>query len=324
MQRLVVDHQAHWYPPAYFDEIAGRERPPSASRVQGDSYAFIDDRGHTQDCPPSFHSLAAHLADMDATGTDISVISPNLVGEVSRLPVDEATSLLELLNAETAGAVRARPGRLIGLAMLPMQDPDAALQVLERAINRHRLAGVCLLTNIAGGPIVAERLVPVYRRIEELGIPLFLHPSHASVVDDIGYGPTIAIGLGWMFETAAAALSLVYSGLLDECPDLVVVHPHLGGVLPSVVDRVIECEFGAGPRYGLRSYLRRNFYVDTVQKTLAASPLAIETYGIDHVVFGTDFPWVTRQGSIDATRSALTGEQFEQVLVNRVPNLALP
>jgi predicted TIM-barrel fold metal-dependent hydrolase len=321
---LVVDHQAHWYPPAYFDSIAESVAPPRSLRDEGDTYVFVDELGVRHSCPPSFHSLETHIADMDRSGVGVSVISTNLVGDVSRLPVDDAVSRLELLNSEVSRVQRAHPERIIGLAMLPMQDPDAAIEVLDRAVADLDLAGVCILSNIAGAPIVDQSLTPVYKRIEELGIPIFLHPAHSSVVDGVGYGPTIEIGLGWMFETAAAALSLIYGGVLDTCPDLTIVHPHLGGALPAVVDRVVECEIGVRLENRLRDYLRRNFYVDTVQKTPAAVRLAIETYGIDRLVMGTDFPWVTRDGSIEATRAALDATQLEQVLANRVPNLRMP
>lgn len=320
----VIDHQAHWYPPAYFERILDRDTVPFARASGADTYIYTDDRGIEQVCPPTFHSLAVHLADMDEHGVELSVVSPNLVGEVSRLPVDEAIETVELLNAEIGAAQRAHPERIVGLAMIPPQDPDAAIEVLGRAVDEHQLAGVCLLSNIAGSPIVNERMVRVYRRIEELGLPLFLHPSHSSVVDEVGYGPTIEVGLGWMFETAAAALSLVYGGVLDACPDLIVVHPHLGGALPSVVGRVVECEIGPKPRHPLRTYLRRNFYVDTVQKTRGAAELATGTYGLDRLLFGTDFPWITRRNSTDATKEALGPERFARVLENQIPNLHLP
>jgi aminocarboxymuconate-semialdehyde decarboxylase len=320
----VIDHQAHWYPPAYFESILDRDTLPRARTNGREIYVYTDDRGVEQLCPSTFHSLDVHLADMDEHGVDVAVVSPNLVGEVSRLPVDAAVETVEILNAEIARAQRAHPERLVGLAMIPPQDPDAAIQVLERAVNDHRLAGVCLLSNVAGSPIVGDRLSRLYRRIEELGLPIFLHPSHSSVVDDIGYGPTIEIGLGWMFETAAAALSLIYGGVLDTCPDLIVVHPHLGGALPGVVGRVVECEIGSKPRYPLRSYLRRNFYVDTVQKTRGAAGLASDTYGLDRLVFGTDFPWITRRSSTESTQQALGRERFERVLANSIPNLRLP
>jgi predicted TIM-barrel fold metal-dependent hydrolase len=324
MRSPVVDHQAHWYPPAYFESVLERSTPPSARKLDDETYVYVDYQGIEQLCTPKFHSLEVHLADMDEHGIDISVLSPNLLAEVSRVEVEQAVDTLEILNSETARAQRAHPTRLVGLAMLPLQDPDAAVEVLDRAARVHELAGVCMLSNVAGGPIVNDGLFRVYRRIEELNLPIFLHPSHSSVVDEVGYGPTIAVGLGWMFETAAAALSLVYGGVLDACPDLIVVHPHLGGALPAVVDRVVECEIGVSPSHGLRDYLRRNFYVDTVQKTRGAAHLALDTYGVDHVVFGTDYPWVTRQGSRAATEDAVTAAEFQQVLGNRVPNLRLP
>jgi aminocarboxymuconate-semialdehyde decarboxylase len=321
---MVVDHQSHWYPTAYLERILDRDTLPRTRRLDDETYVYVDDGGGEIVCPPSFHSLDVHLADMDEHSVDVSVISPNLVGEVSRLPTAEAVETLALLNSEAGRAGREHPDRLVGLAMLPMQDPDAAIQVLEEAVTEHGLAGVCLLSNIAGRPITDGEAIRVYRRIEELDLPLYLHPAHTSVVDRVGYGPTIEIGLGWMFETAAAALSLVYGGVLDECPDLVVVHPHFGGALPAVVDRVVECEIGVTPRQNLRRYLRRNFYVDSVQKTPGAATLAVETYGLDRVVYGTDFPWVDRHGSRAATERALEPEQVAQVLANTVRNLRLP
>ncbi|HTX07325.1 MAG TPA: amidohydrolase family protein [Solirubrobacteraceae bacterium] len=324
MRTRVVDHQAHWYPPAYFESILDRETPPMARRVDADTYVYVDALGAEQVCPPTFHALDVHQADMDAHDVDVAVLSPNLVGDVSRLPLEDAVSTAELLNAEIGKAQRSQPNRIVGLAMLPLQDPDAAIEVLGHAIDDHDLAGVCFLSNIAGAPIVKPELLPVYRELEQRNLPLFLHPAHSSVVDSVGYGPTINIGLGWMFETAAAALSLVYGGVLDACPDLVVVHPHLGGALPGVVDRVVECEIAVELRYPLRTYLQRNFFVDTVQKTPGAPGLAVATYGLDRLVFGTDFPWIERKGSADATRSALSPWQYEQVLANAIPNLRLP
>ncbi len=324
MRARVVDHQAHWYPPAYFQSILDRDTPPSARQADIDTYVYVDDLGREQICPPTFHSLDVHLADMDAHGIEVSIISPNLVGEVSRLPVEAAVRTVEVLNREIGQAQRRHPRRLVGLAMLPMQDPDAAIQVLRQAVTEHQLAGVCLLSNVAGSPIVNRDLLRAYREIEAHDLPIYLHPAHTSVVDGVGYGPTINVGLGWMFETAAAALTLVYDGVLDACPDLIVVHPHLGGALPGVVDRVVECEIAAEARYPLRTYLERNFFVDTVQKTPGATGLAIETYGLDRLVFGTDFPWIGRGSSLDATKSVLNPWQFERVVANSIPNLRLP
>lgn len=320
----VVDHQAHWYPAAHLDALLEQERFPRTTRAGDGAYSFDDGVADITMCPPSFHDLDAQIADMDAHGIDVAVVSTNLTGEVSRLPVEDAVSTLELLNAELARAQSRHPSRIVGLAMLPMQDRDAALQVLDRAVGEHGLAGVCVLSNVAGRPIVGEGLLDVYRRIEELDVPLYLHPSHLSVVHGAGYHVPIDIGLGWMFETGAAALSLVYGGVLDACPDLVVVHPHLGGALPALVDRVVECEQVVDVRHDLRTYLRRNFFVDSVQKTPGALTLAIETYGLERIVYGTDYPWIDRSSSHDSIASQLGPERFERILGNIVPNLALP
>jgi predicted TIM-barrel fold metal-dependent hydrolase len=128
-----------------------------------------------------------------------------------------------------------------------------------------------------------------------------------------------------MFDTTAAALGLVYSGVLDACPELVVIHPHLGGTMPYVVDRVVECEINVSIERPLRDYLKRHFYVDTVSRTPGALGLASETYGASRVLYGTDYPWITRAGSRQYVDDNLDESWLRAVLhENRVDVLKLP
>lgn len=321
---MIVDYQAHWYPRSYVESLLGRDTFPRARREGGDLlYEHLP--GEVSRLGPGYVDLDVHLADMDANDIDVAVISPNLLGEVTRFEPAEAEQICERLNEEVAEAQREHPDRIVGLAMLPMQDPERALRVLDRAIGEHRLKGVCVLSNIAGKPIVRPELLSVYRRIEELGVPLFLHPSHTSVAAGGVLGPTIEIGLAWMFDTAAATLALIYGGVLDACPRLTVLHPHLGGVLPYVTGRVIEDEIGVSTEHDLLTYLRTRFYVDCVQATPGALRLAIETYGAERVLYGTDFPWVQRPSTRSYVDDNLEPDMLEQVLYrNALPGLALP
>ncbi len=320
----IVDYQAHWYPRSYVDSLVGRQEFPRARR-EGNEILYEPRPGELWRMGTEYVDLDAHLADMDANGIDTAVISANLLGEVSRLELPEAVRITQLLNELVAEAQHAHPQQIVGLCMLPMQDSGAALQVLNRAICELGLHGVCVLSNIGGQPLVAPDLLPVYRRIEELGVPLFLHPSHTSIAVEAVLGPTIEVGLAWMFDTAAAALALIYGGVLDACPSLTVVHPHLGGTLPYVTGRVMECEIGASPQHDLLSYLRTRFYVDCVQKTPGALRLAIETYGAERILYGTDFPWVTRPSTRAYVEDNLAPDVLHQVLYhNALPALRLP
>jgi predicted TIM-barrel fold metal-dependent hydrolase len=320
----IVDHQAHWYPRSYVESLIDRDGYPSARR-QGPNLLYESAVGESWLLSPRYTDLDVQLADMDAHGVDVALTSANLPGEVSRLDLEQAVQTLDVLNDELAAAQRRHPDRIVGLCMLPMQDADAALQVLDRAIEQLGLKGVCLLSNIAGRPIVAPDLLRVYRRIEELGVPLFLHPSHTSVAAGAVLSPTIEIGLAWMFDTAAAALALIYGGVLDACPGLTVVHPHLGGALPYVTGRVADCEITGNAEHDLMSYLRTRFFVDCVQSTPGALAFAMEIYGVDRILFATDFPWADRSGSRAYLKNDLDPDAVDRVLYrNRLPQLALP
>jgi predicted TIM-barrel fold metal-dependent hydrolase len=93
-----------------------------------------------------------------------------------------------------------------------------------------------------------------------------------------------------VYQTSLTALRLVDEGVLDAVPDLVVVHPHLGGVLPYVAER-IGLLGGSKAKHRIEHYFKTNFYVDTAAGNPAALRLAIEAYGIDRVVFATDYPF---------------------------------
>ena len=98
-------------------------------------------------------------------------------GEVDRLPVERAKEVAYALNEARAEAQREHAGRFYGLATLPWQDAEAALEVVEDAIGRLGLRGLLIHSNIDGRPIDADELRPVYARIAELGVPLCLHPA---------------------------------------------------------------------------------------------------------------------------------------------------
>jgi aminocarboxymuconate-semialdehyde decarboxylase len=327
---MLVDYQAHWYSPKYFESILDRPagRYPRAERMEGGYvFEYDDDRsgnrwlGHR-----TYYDIHLHLADLDASGIDAAVISPNMIGDVTRMELSEAREALDLINEEVARVQREHPERIVGLAMLPMRDTAAAIETLEHAIDELRLGGVCVITNVDGRPLASEETLPVFQRIAELGVPLFLHPSNRSLSFPItrSVGRAAEIGLGWMFETSMAALSLIYSGTLDACPELTVVHPHAGGTLPFLRGRLdlIESLHGVQRERSLSEYLRTQFYVDSVNTTPGGLELAAATYGPDRILFATDFPWHERKVCLDAL--ATTGTELEaRIRANQLPGLPL-
>ena len=333
----VIDYHCHWYPEAYYEFIRGRDRYPRVELVEG-MWKFEQAPGASWSFSPEQLSLETYFDRLDAAGIDIGVASPNMLANVCHLDLSEAREIMALLNEETARAQREYPDRFIGLAMLPMQDVTAALETLEDAVLRLGLRGVCMLSNIAGRPIVTAETLPIYTRMEELGVPLVIHPAIASMAYDLGLNWAIEVGISWMWDTSAAALSLILSGVLDQCPDLKVLHPQLGGMIPYVLGRLtrfmdtwvrhaerlpgdpLRAAHGGGVSTALEHpvthYLQKRFYTDIAVRTPGALALAIETYGLDHVLFGSDFPFFDPGEHIDFARNAFASTDLDAIMTN--------
>jgi aminocarboxymuconate-semialdehyde decarboxylase len=315
----VTDYQCHWYPTSFYELVNGRDRYPRVEFVDG-KWKFDAEQGIGWSFDPEYLSIENYFARLDAAGIDVGVSSPNMVGDVTRLEVAEASELTRLLNEETARVQNEHPDRFIGLAMLPMQDVGAAIESLDEAILELGLRGVCVLSNIAGRPMATEETLPIYKRVDELGVPLVIHPANTSMAYGVGLPLGIEVGVTWMWETSTAALSLIFSGTLDECPGLTVLHPHLGGVIPYLVGRVsafMESWGRIAPnalQRPLAEYLRDRFYVDVAVRTPGALALAVQTYGLDRVLFATDFPFNDPAKHVEFLRATFAERDLDAIM----------
>lgn len=325
----IADFHCHWYPERYLRSILDRRVAPRTERV-GDAYRFEGVGGDVRLLTREFFDLEVQLESAAEIGIDVMVCSPNLVGDVVSLPLDEARGTTAMLNEEYAEAQKKYSGRFVGLGMVPLQDVDAACETIEDGVERLNLGGVCLMPHVAGESIATEERLPFYRKVEELRIPIFLHPSHRSSVFRPGQPRPVEAGLNWVYDTSLAALSLIVSGTLDACPGLEVVHPHLGGVLPYVIGRITSTSnrrhmvVEALPEVERtpEEYLRTSFFADTVGQTREAAQLAVSAYGEDRILFGTDFPWQQpRADRRHFVEQELDGETCERVLQRNRPSL---
>jgi aminocarboxymuconate-semialdehyde decarboxylase len=198
----------------------------------------------------------------------------------------------------------AHPDRFLGLAMLPMQDIDAAIEELSRAVLSLGLCGAMIGDHVNGVALDSPHLRPLWKAAEELDAVIFLHQSKAPLVASRidRYGLTNAIGNPVERTTSFAAL--VFGGVMDAFPDLKVCLAHGGGYV---------C-FGAGRmdwawrwRPEARVYLAQppskylpRFYYDSITHDGAALRYLIDSVGLDRVVFGTDFPGFAAAGNGDS------------------------
>ena len=292
----IIDSHFHWWPRSIFDALCKRSGYPRAEADGKGGYRYW--RSENARCEhlhvwKEWFDLDEQLAHMDGLGHQVDVvcsIGPFSV-HFSDLPAEEGRDAAIAWNEEMASAVRRHPGRVWASAAVPLVDTRIAIEVLDDAVNRLGLMGVNLPGSVGADPrIDAPRLEPFYARVAELGLPMFLHPTDAVFADMLdGYDGALHLSLGRVIEVSVAAMRLVFSGLMERHPGLKVVMSHTGGALPYQSGRMDKNGGAAKLPQPPSSYLHRMF-TDTVSPHSAGMKFAIEYYGIDNVMYGTDYP----------------------------------
>jgi aminocarboxymuconate-semialdehyde decarboxylase len=307
-----IDVHAHWYPKAWLDLVAkhGPAHGVEWKEVEGKPVFKV---GHVQTGPagPRYTDLDARLQAMDEQHVAVHAMSlsqPMLYWA----PPDLGERLTVVFNDALADAHRAHPARLVGLATLPLQAPDLAVREVERAAKLPGVRGFYAATRVLDKELSDPAFFPVYEAIQAQGLPLFLHPVHV-----IGHerleAHYLTNLLGNPFEAAIAAAHLIFGGVLDRFPDLVIVLPHAGGAFPWLVGRLHR---GWEKRADLKKiehgpigYLRR-FYYDTIGYSDAVVDYLVRHIGADRVMMGSDycFPVAYEQPAAIVTQNPFLGD----------------
>ena len=237
-------------------------------------------------------NLDLRLADMDAMGVDIQVVSPNILHQCT-YGVDPAEGLrLERLNNDyMAEMVAKAPDRLIGIASVPLQDADLAIKELERAVLDLKLKGVVVASRVNEMELGDPALRPFWKRAEALQVPVFVHP--AGNPDPRLRRHSLLISLGQPLEEAYAQTSLIYDGVLDDCPNLKIAFAHGGGFIPYYAGRFDWIwRRGSTPqlKHDFSTYLK-SFYYETVLFNIDVLEFLATKVDSSKIMLGSDFPF---------------------------------
>ena len=291
----IIDLHFHWWPRSIFDKLCKRKNSPrpSVNNRGGYNYMRRSEAGQHLNSWAEWFDLDKQFEYMDSLGHQVDVvcsIGPFSVA-FSDLPLSEGRDFALMWNEEMAGAQKKYPGRFWASAAVPLHDTRAAIEVVDDAVNRLGLMGVNLPGSVGDDPrIDAERLEPFYAHVEKLGLPLFLHPTDAMFQDMLdGYDGALHLSLGRVIEVSVAAMRLILSGMMERHPKLKIVMSHTGGALPYQAGRMDKNSKAAKLPRPVQDYIKR-MYTDTVSPHSAGIKFAIDYYGIDHVMYGTDYP----------------------------------
>jgi aminocarboxymuconate-semialdehyde decarboxylase len=261
---------------------------------EGEKRAFVRGNVHF-DLIPEFYDPAAKIESMDRKGLDVSVISPGPQSFFYNLrDADLALKTAKLVNDGLASMVAHNPERLRGMATLPMQHPEAAIVELERVVKEHGFKAVEIGTAVGDEELAEQKFRPVLRRLQELQVVVFAHPNTQGSAGRLDcYYLTNLIGNP--LDTTVMMGKLMFSGALDELPDLRMLLAHGGGFLPYQIGRFehgheVRPDTAALTRSKPMEMLKR-FYFDALTHDPLAIRHLIDRVGSDHVVIGTDSPF---------------------------------
>lgn len=286
-QPVVIDFHAHCMTQAVFDatyklSILGQLRAQSGEAVRPFPEALVE----------RMTRLDLRLKEMDAMGVDVQVVSPNILHQCTYM-LDPAESLrLERLNNDdVAELVHRAKGRVIGIGSVPLQDCAAAIVEMERAVGELQLKGVIVASRVNEMELGDPALRPFWKRAEALGVPIFVHP--AGNADPRLRRHSMLISMGQPLEEAYAQTSLVYDGVLDDCPNLKIAFAHGGGFIPYYAGRFDWIyRRGSTPqmKHDFSAYLARLYYETVVFNVDVLEVLATKV-DPSHIMLGSDFPF---------------------------------
>lgn len=271
----------------------------------------------------------ARLRTLDERGIDVQVLS-HQGGWWYKTDRDLARSLIKVQNERLAAWCAANPDRFVGLASVALQHPDLAAQQLEEAVKTLGLRGVGIAGHAGGEVPSSPKFDPFWAKVQELGVPVFVHPGGAeNVLQEGALGGRGDLGniIGNPLETTVFLSRLIFDGTLDRFPRLQLIGAHAGGYLPSYIERTnVACEVRPGAncanKKSPREYFKQQIAVDSMVFTAEGLRHLVAELGAGQVVYGTDIPfnWPT---SVDLILGAtfLSNAEKEAILGGNVMKL---
>jgi uncharacterized protein len=226
----------------------------------------------------------------------------------------QAAELARIANDALADICRRHPDRFPAfIASLPMNDVEAALAEIDRAVGELGARGIQVFTNVAGKPLSDPGYRSIFHAMVKHDLPVWVHPvrgpQFADYASEKASEHEIWFSFGWPYETTACMTRLIYSGVFDELPTLKIITHHMGGMIPYFAGKIKlgfrQIFFGtpeqnplaqeAGLKKPPLDYFKM-LYADTALGEEAPTRCGHAFFGTARCLFATDAPFDAEQG----------------------------
>lgn len=331
----VIDVHAHVTPERFKNAIAGG----GTFHGMGAEWGQLDTGGFAK-------SLPERLAEMDALGIDMQVVSPTVDFYQYFNEVEATRAIARDCNDEMAEMAQQHPDRFAGLGTVPLQHVPSAIEELHRAVEDLGLKGVMIGDHVNRHSFDEEQFRPFFRAASDLGAVVFFHQAAETCVSVRISRYKLGNAIGNLADRTISYASLVFGGVMDECPNFKPLLAHGGGYTAFGIARMdkvagamppeVGDDGGLNPPFGRgkddRHVLTRapstylnQFWYDCCTYDERALRYLIDTVGIDRVVLGTDYPapmflpdaarWIRSLDSLsDGEKDAILSRNAEKLL----------
>ena len=271
---------------------------------------FSDNLARYSQTIPTLLDLDARFRLMDKVDGYMQVLTLAAPTIESVATPKVAVELAQAANDEMAELVLKYPDRFVAaIAALPLNDVNASLKEIDRALHDLSFKGIQMFTSINDKPLDSPEFFPIYEKMEKYNLPILIHPERPANRPDYS-GETHAkyrswTKIGWPVASGLAMFRLVYGGVMEKFPRLKVVTHHCGGVIPFLAGRMEwnddfnemtmghkDLQFPEKPL----TYFRRMFYDTANNGNVPGLRCGLEFAGVDQMIFATDLPFCSQQG----------------------------
>lgn len=292
---VTVDVHNHLFVPESERRVRRHFTPEKDPRT---FFSAEESKGHNlkfyEAAHDKFTDPETRLADMDAAGIDVQAVALAPSQYFYWLDAGPARSVAAMQNDRIAAVVAHRPTRFVGVGTLPMAHPEASVREVGRLYGELGFRAVEIGADVAGGDLDDPRFDPLWSKLEELQMLVVLHPAGFTEGRRLTEYYLVNV-IGMPLASTVAVSRMILGGVFHRHPDLQMLVVHGGGYLPFYASRT---DHAYKHRPELRRHIDRppseylsRLYFDTTVFDPVMLERLVRTYGADHVLLGTDYPY---------------------------------